>query len=162
MNRKLLAILAVVLLSIPSALGVYAIVSTTRGQVAGWLAAIGIELAYLTVVTLRVPRHLQKYSQWVARIGVATAIVLNILADYSLRVPGVFQSSSAFLSQFDWVLFLLSILVSIPLPGLAFAIMLLLHELEVIERSINDTTSTHPVTADRRNHRSSRPVPRRP
>lgn len=51
-RRKALAIAAVALLSVPSAIGVQRALSPTRGEIAGWLAAAGFELIYISTAVL--------------------------------------------------------------------------------------------------------------
>jgi len=125
---RILATLAVLLLSAPSALGVQRALAPTRGELAGWLAAVGIELAYLSLAFAAfADQQRQRLASRVARAAVLTAIVLNVLADYAARVPDGLSSAAQFLTTFDWLLLLLSVLESAPLATLAYTLATLLH-----------------------------------
>jgi len=125
---RILATLAVLLLSAPSALGVQRALAPTRGDLAGWLAAVGIELAYLSLAfaAFADPQR-QRLASRVARAAVLTAITLNVLADYAARVPTGLSSAAQFLATFDWLLLALSVLESAPLATLAYTLATLLH-----------------------------------
>ena len=128
MKFRILATLAVLLLSAPSALGVQRALAPTRGDLAGWLAAVGIELAYLSLAFAAFEdRQRQRLAARVARAAVLTAIVLNVLADYAARVPAGLSSAAQFLTTFDWLLLMLSVLESAPLATLAYTLATLLH-----------------------------------
>ena len=128
MKFRILAALAVLLLSAPSALGVQRALAPTRGDLAGWLAAVGIELAYLSLAfAVFEDRQRQRLAARVARAAVLTAIVLNVLADYAARVPAGLSSAAQFLTTFDWLLLVLSVLESAPLATLAYTLATLLH-----------------------------------
>jgi len=125
---RILATLAVLLLSAPSALGVQRALAPTRGDLAGWLAAVGIELAYLSLAFAAFEdRQRQRLASRVARAAVLTAITLNVLADYAARVPDGLSSAAQFLTTFDWLLLMLSVLESAPLAALAYTLATLLH-----------------------------------
>ena len=128
MKFRILAVLSILLLSAPSALGVQRALAPTRGELAGWLAALGIELAYLSLAFIEFDDvQRQRNAARVARTAVATAIVLNVLADYATRVPAGLTGAAAFLATFDWLLLMLSVLESAPLAGLAYTLAVLLH-----------------------------------
>jgi len=125
---RILATLSVLLLSAPSALGVQRALAPTRGELAGWLAAVGIELAYLSLAFAAFEdRQRQRLASRVARAAVLTAITLNVLADYAARVPDGLSSAAQFLTAFDWLLLMLSVLESAPLAALAYTLATLLH-----------------------------------
>jgi len=125
---RILAALAVLLLSAPSALGVQRALAPTRGDLAGWLAAVGIELVYLSLAFAAFEdRQRQRLASRVARAAVLTAITLNVLADYAARVPEGLSSAAQFLATFDWLLLALSVLESAPLATLAYTLATLLH-----------------------------------
>jgi len=125
---RVLATLAVLLLSAPSALGVQRALAPTRGELAGWLAAAGIELAYLSLAFATfADQRRQRLASRVARAAVFTAIVLNVIADYAARVPDGLSGAAAFTETFDWLLLTLSVLESAPLATLAYTIATLLH-----------------------------------
>jgi DNA-directed RNA polymerase subunit RPC12/RpoP len=125
---RILAALAVLLLSAPSALGVQRALAPTRGDLAGWLAAVGIELAYLSLAFAAFEdQRRQRLAARVARAAVLTAIVLNVLADYAARVPAGLSGAAQFLASFDWLLLALSVLESAPLATLAYTLATLLH-----------------------------------
>jgi len=125
---RILATLAVLLLSAPSALGVQRALAPTRGDAAGWLAAVGIELAYLSLAFAAFEdQRRQRLAARVARAAVLTAIVLNVLADYAARVPAGLSGATQFLATFDWLLLALSVLESAPLATLAYTLATLLH-----------------------------------
>ena len=128
MRFRILATFSVLLLSAPSALGVQRALAPTRGDLAGWLAAVGIELAYLSLAfaAFADPQR-QRLASRVARAAVLTAITLNVLADYAARVPEGLSSAAQFLTTFDWLLLMLSVLESAPLATLAYTLATLLH-----------------------------------
>jgi len=125
---RILATLSVLLLSAPSALGVQRALAPTRGELAGWLAAVGIELAYLSLAfaAFADPQR-QRLASRVARAAVLTAITLNVLADYAARVPAGLSGAAQFLATFDVLLLALSVLESAPLATLAYTLATLLH-----------------------------------
>ena len=128
MKFRIFAALAVLLLSAPSALGVQRALAPTRGDLAGWLAAVGIELAYLSLAFAAfADQRRQRLAARVARAAVLTAITLNVLADYAARVPAGLSSATQFLASFDWLLLALSVLESAPLATLAYTLATLLH-----------------------------------
>jgi len=144
MKFRILAALAMLLLSAPSALGVQRALSPTRGELAGWLAALGIELAYLSLAFIEFDdQQRQRSAARVARTAVATAIVLNVLADYAARVPAGLTSAAEFLATFDWLLLSLSVLESAPLAGLAYTLAVLLHTRSSKQHSAAD--AEHPT-----------------
>jgi predicted RNA-binding Zn-ribbon protein involved in translation (DUF1610 family) len=139
MKFRILAALAMLLLSAPSALGVQRALAPTRGELAGWLAALGIELAYLSLAFIEFDDvQRQRNAARVAKTAVATAIVLNVLADYAARVPAGLTSAAAFLGTFDWLLLALSVLESAPLAGLAYTLAVLLHTRSIAQHSAAD------------------------
>src|SRR6266545_1553215 len=114
---------------IPSALGVQRHLAAIRGNVAGWLAAAGFELVYLSASVLLLRRGLRQYAQRTALAAMAVAVVFNSLADYSARVPSGLTGFDLFVARFDGLALALSIMDSVPLAGLAYAMATLLHRL---------------------------------
>ena len=144
---RILATLAVLLLSAPSALGVQRALAPTRGDLAGWLAAVGIELAYLSLAFAAFEdQRRQRLAVRVARAAVLTAITLNVLADYAARAPGGLSSAAAFTATFDWLLLALAVLESAPLAALAYTLATLLHSSAQSHTSHPkaDTDTSHP------------------
>jgi len=131
--RKSLAIAAVLLLSVPSAVGVQRALEPTRGTVASWLAAAGFEAVYLAVALLVLTPELRRYAARVALSAVATAILLNSLADYAARVPGGLSSWLDAQRLFDPLALVLAVVESVPLAALAYAMATLLHRLAEAE-----------------------------
>ncbi len=123
------AVAAVLLLSVPSAVGVARALEPTRGPWAAWAAAAGFELAYLSLSLLTLRPELRRQARAVALGAVATAIALNSLADYAHRVPGGLASWPTFQASFDPLALGLALGESLPLAGLAFALASLLHRL---------------------------------
>jgi hypothetical protein len=123
------AIAAVLALSAPSAVGVYRALEPTRGSVAAGLAAAGFELAYLSLSLLTLRPELRRQARQVALGAVATAITLNVLADYGARVAGGLASWPEAVRLFDPLALSLALLESAPLAGLAYALASLLHRL---------------------------------
>ncbi|PJF45293.1 MAG: hypothetical protein CUN48_19625, partial [Candidatus Thermofonsia Clade 3 bacterium] len=74
----MIAMIAVVSLTAPSALGVQRALESTRGVIASWLAAVGIELVYLALASFAVPPALARHARATALTAVATAIILNV------------------------------------------------------------------------------------
>jgi len=83
--RKGLALIAVALLSVPSAVGVFRALEPTRGALAAGLAAGGFESVYLASALLLLSPDRHRFAQRTALSAVAVAVLLNTVADYSLR-----------------------------------------------------------------------------
>ena len=137
--RLWVAISAVLLLSAPAAVGVYRALEPTRGHWPSAMAALGIELTYLSLALLMLRRELRPQARAVAFAAVGTSIVLNVLADYAARVPGGLASAAAARAMFDLLAVTLAVLESAPLAGLAFALASLLHRLSEAEGQTRDT-----------------------
>jgi hypothetical protein len=120
---------AVLLLSMPSAVGVARALEPTRGLLAAVAAAVGFELTYLSLSLLRLRPRLRSQARTVALGAVLSAITLNVLADYATRVPGGLASWPTALRLFDPLGLILSLIESAPLAGLAYALASLLHRL---------------------------------
>jgi hypothetical protein len=140
-TRKALAVTAVALLSVPSAIGVQHALEPTRGTIASWLAAAGFESVYLSTALLILNGHLRVYAQRVALAAVSTAILLNVIADYAMRVPDGLSNGKAFMATFDWLSLLLSVVESLPLAALAYAMATLLHRLSEVEAQDPDANT---------------------
>lgn len=145
-RRRSLAVLAVVCLSVPSAVGVHHALAPTRGAVAAWLAAVGFELVYLSTAVLVLTSDLRRYAQRVALAAVVTAVTLNALADYAMRVPGGLASWRSFAATFDGLALGLSVIESLPLAALAYAVAVLLHRLAEAEAEA-DAPAPEPAPA---------------
>lgn len=128
-KRRAPAIAAVLLLSVPSAIGVQKALAPTRGDVASWLAAAGFECVYLATALLILTSDLRRHAQRVALAAVGAAVLLNTIADYAARVPGGLASASQAWHRFDGLSLALSLIESLPLAGLAYAMASLLHRL---------------------------------
>ena len=134
-KRLTLAVLSVPLLAAPSAYGVYLYLAPESGYFA-MSAAVGFELLYIgvNVLTLR-SEALRQYAQGVALAAVITAVVFNTLAHYALKVPGAYTGA-----PLSALAALLSLITSLPLAGLAYAVSVLLHNLS------DDTPVSTPST----------------
>jgi hypothetical protein len=154
-KRRAPAILAVLLLSVPSALGVQHHLAAIRGDVAGWLAAAGFEMVYLSTSVLLLRRGLRQYAQRTALAAVAVAVVFNSLSDYGARIPGGLASFDWFVARFDGLALALSIIDSLPLAGLAYAMAALLHRLAEDDVS-DDDGIPRSVIGDRLAHDQTR------
>ena len=116
-KRKALALLSVPLLAIPSAVGVYTFLAPTSGELAAGLAAAGFELLYIGVNILIISTpDLRRYARNVSLCAVATAVLMNTLAHYMAPT-------------FDLGALGISIVASLPLATLAYAVSVLLHRL---------------------------------
>lgn len=144
-RHKTLAVLAVLLLSVPSAIGVQRALAPTRGELAGWLAAAGFEAVYLSVALLVLNSELRRYAQRVALFAVGTAIVLNTIADYQARIPNGLSTWATFRGSFDGLALVLSLIESVPLAGLAFAMATLLHRLAEVEQDAHQQQPAPPA-----------------
>lgn len=123
--RLILAILSVPLLAAPSAYGVYLYLAPESGHFAATSAAVGFELLYIGVnVLILASKELRQYGRNVALAAVATAVTFNTLAHYQMKVDGAFSGAA-----FAPLAFFLSLLTSLPLAGLAYAVSVLLHRL---------------------------------
>jgi hypothetical protein len=135
LKRKALALAAVLLLSVPSAIGVQHALAPTRGPIAAWMGAAGFEAVYLSTAILILSTELRRYAQRIALAAVVTAVVLNTIADYGTRNPHGLMSAGEAWARFDGLLLLLSLVESLPLAGLSFAMASLLHRLAEQEAS---------------------------
>lgn len=135
-KRKALAVLAVALLGIPAALGVYKALEPTRGPWGAGLAAAGFELVYISTAILVLTPELRTYARRVALAAVATSVLLNTLADYAHRVPGGLTSWAQAQRLYDPLALGLSVVESLPLAGLAYAMAELLHRLAEAETGL--------------------------
>lgn len=123
--RKALALISVPALALPSAIGVQRYLAPESGAIAAWSAAVGFEVLYVgvNILILRSP-ELRRYARNVALAAVATAVLLNSLAHYQVRVDRAFTGA-----PFDILASLLAVVASLPLAGLAYAVSVLLHRL---------------------------------
>lgn len=123
--RRLLVIVAVIMLSLPSALGVQKELERTRGPVGSWSGAVGIEVLYLGIAVLLLTVEMRKQAKRVARGAVFSAVILNVIFDYrehmlKVGIPNALNSSTKFVETFDPLILVLAILESLPLAGLAY------------------------------------------
>jgi len=124
-RRKLLALLSVPLLAVPSAVGVYAYLVPESGQIAAGLAAAGFEVLYIGVNILVIASpDLRRYARNVSLAAVVVAVLMNSLAHYGLKVPSAYAGA-----LFDPLAAMLALIASAPLAGLAYAVSVLLHRL---------------------------------
>jgi len=145
-KRRIPSIIAIALLSTPSALGVYEWLQPLRGMVAAAMAAAGFELAYLSLALLILTGELQRYAQRVAVGAVIVAVLLNVCVDYQTKTSGLLDTTT-FLATFDVLSLVLSVVESLP-AVLAFSIATLLHRLsEHEQQQTTDTTYTQLHTA---------------
>jgi hypothetical protein len=86
-------------------------------------------MVYLSTSVLLLRRGLRQYAQRTTLAAVAVAVVFNSLADYGGRVPGGLVSFALFTARFDGLALALSIMDSLPLAGLSYAMATLLHRL---------------------------------
>ena len=128
-KRRAPAVLAVLLLSVPSAIGVQHALAPTRGVVASWMGAAGFEAVYLSTAILVLSTDLRRYAQRIALAAVLTAVVLNTIADYAARVRGGLSTAALAWSRFDGLALSISLIESLPLAGLSFAMASLLHRI---------------------------------
>lgn len=116
-KRRLLALLSVPLLAVPSAVGVYAYLEPESGWFAAGLAAAGFEVLYVGVNVLIISSpELRRYARNVSVGAVVTAVLMNTIAHYSAPT-------------FDVLELFLSLIASAPLATLAYAVSVLLHRL---------------------------------
>jgi hypothetical protein len=134
-KRRLLALLSVPLLAVPSAAGVYLWLEPHIGWFFAGLTAAGFESLYIgiNVLVITTP-ELRRYARNVALSGVATAVVFNTLARYQAMVclpaaDDAVQFCTLRAVGFDWLALALAVLESVPLAGLAYAVSVLLHRL---------------------------------
>lgn len=144
--RKALALISVPALALPSAIGVQRYLAPESGAIAAWSAAIGFEVLYvgINILILRSP-ELRRYARNVALAAVATAVLLNSLAHYQVRVAGAFDGA-----PLNVLASALAVIASLPLAGLAYAVSVLLHRLSedeaaataVLEEALSQPTVT--------------------
>lgn len=138
--RLILAILSVPLLAAPSAYGVYLYLEPESGKYAAGSAAVGFELLYIGVnVLILASPELRQYGRNVALAAVATAVTFNTLAHYQMKVEDAFTGAN-----FGVLAFFLSLLTSLPLAGLAYAVSVLLHRLS--DDSASGVAESAPVS----------------
>lgn len=139
-RRKILALLSVPLLAVPSAAGVYLWLVPHIGAFFAGLTAAGFESLYIGINVLIITTpELRRYARNVALSGVATAVIFNTLARYQAMVGGDLRAVAI-----DGVALGLAVLESIPLAGLAYAISVLLHRLsEASAEPLRPIVSAH-------------------
>jgi hypothetical protein len=148
-KRKALALAAVGLLSVPSAMGVQAALEPSRGAIASWLAAGGFEAVYISTALLILTGELRVYAQRVALFAVATAVMLNVVASYAAMVQDGLASGNQFLASFDWLALTLAVVESLPLAALAYAMATLLHRLSEGETQARENAQQSSIDAQR-------------
>lgn len=129
--RRALALASVPLLAVPSAMGVYGWLAPESGPWAAGSAAVGFEALYVgvNILVLRSP-ELRRYAGRVSVAAVATAVIFNTLYHYGAKVEGAYTGA-----PFAWLPFVLALLASMPLAGLAYATSVLMHRLSEDEAS---------------------------
>jgi hypothetical protein len=139
-KRKMLALLAVPLLALPSAIGVFYWLSPHSGPIGAILAATGFEVLYIGINVLIISSpELRKYARNVALAAVATAVIFNTLARYqAMLCPPPPEGVEAIVCSIrtapdDYFALFLAVLEAIPLAGLAYAVSVLLHRLSEVE-----------------------------
>jgi len=130
-----LAIVAVLMLSLPSAKAAYEWLMPIRGQWAAASAAMGFELTYLALAGMfftsaEAYRSARRLQLW----AVLTAIALNSIYSYGQRHGVDLSTGARAWSTFDLWLVSLSVVESIPLAGLAFGVSMVLHRLIADDR----------------------------
>jgi hypothetical protein len=128
-RRRIPLLVAILLLSLPAALGIQAHLEPTRGKLGSWSAALGLEMLYLSTGILILDSELRRYARSVALSAVASSVLFNTLLDYAKRVPGGLTDTRTFLATFDILSAFLSFVESLPLAGLAYAATILAHRL---------------------------------
>lgn len=94
-KRKALLLVSVPALALPGAIGIYRWLLPARGMVGAASASIGIELAYLGVSILTLNSSHQRHAKVVAWCAAIVSIAMNILLDYSTRVAGGLDNTTA-------------------------------------------------------------------
>ena len=138
--RRTPALLAVLLLSVPSAIGVYAALLPTRGPAGALSAALGFECFYLGMSLIAFD-GVWKYAALGGQVvAVVVAIALNTLASYSelvlqshVATPAALVSRIDALRVWDGLLFAVALVESAPLALLALCGALLLHVLPPLQ-----------------------------
>jgi hypothetical protein len=142
-QRRALALASVPLLAVPSAMGVYGWLAPESGPIAAGSAAVGFEALYVgvNVLILRSP-ELRRYARNVSMGAVATAVIFNSLYHYGAKVEQAYTGA-----PFAWLPFLLALLASLPLAGLAYSVSVLLHRLSEDEAEQPEGVNTPPEAA---------------
>lgn len=151
--RRLPLLAAILLLSIPAALGIMAYLEPTRGWWGSRSAALGLEMLYLSTGILILDDELRRYARSVAISAVVASVVFNTLQDYGVRVPGGLKNTQTFLATFDVLSAILSFIESLPLAGLAYAATILAHRLAEQASSVQPTTAATKVLKPSLAHR---------
>lgn len=142
-RRRTPLMFSILLLSLPAAVGVASYLIPIRGWFAGVSAAIGIELVYLSTGILIMTAQIRGYAYRVATTAVLASILFNTLFDYQKRIPDGLKNTDSFLNNFDILSAILSLVESLPLAGLAWAITILAHRLsETVEDSAAEETNS--------------------
>lgn len=122
-------VLAVALASLPSAQGVYGALSHTRLQEYAFFGAVALELAYIVSALTPSATSSKALARVASGLALTVAITLNVLFDYSVRVPDVLVSGQAASASFDVWLLILSFIETAPLSTLAFILALAGHSM---------------------------------
>lgn len=127
-----LLLIGVGILSLPGAMGIYAALLPARGQSVAALAAVGFELFSIFIAFLVVNGGLSRGLRNVLLLAFCLASLLNVLADYTYRIPGSMNDFATLMATFNGLALSLALVEGISVAGLAFAGVILMkfyHEL---------------------------------
>lgn len=135
-KRKALLLVSVPALALPGAIGIYHWLLPARGMVGAISASVGIELAYLGVSILALTdSEFRRHATWVAWAAAIVSVAMNMLLDYSVRVPNGLASTAVFIASFDILTLFIAALDSVPLAALSLTSATLLHRLSESENN---------------------------
>lgn len=124
-----LAVLALLGLSLPGAVGIYAALAPARGSVAASAAALGVEAVYLALGMLTLNPRAKRRAGQVILAALITSVLLNAIADYDRRTGGGLESGARFLQTLDGLALGLAVAEAAALGLLSYAVASLLHTL---------------------------------
>lgn len=148
-KRNYVSIAAMALVAVPATVGVYNFMALYRAGWVAFLAAVGIELTYLSLSAAVLNDEGRKRAQWLALATAMVSILCNFVVA-CITTPATFAGYA-----WGWQAGLAA-LDSVPLPAIAFVLAwMLLHP----QGAAKLTATPEPPTVSIGNHADSLPIP---
>jgi hypothetical protein len=152
----ILFLFIVALLSLPSSYGVFSALLLMHDIYISSLSFLGYELFYIIAAYFIMKNGLRRDLLKIEMAAFMMAIVLNIIADYTRRVPGSLVSEAQLLATFSSLDLVMAIIESLALSGLAFVTAILMKYL------YQEPTVSSPSPGSQADETTSPPVPALP
>lgn len=152
----ILFLFIVALLSLPSSYGVFSALLLMHDVFISSLSFLGYELFYIIAAYFIMKNGLRRDLLKIEMAAFMMAIVLNIIADYTRRVPGSLVSEAQLLATFSSLDLVMAIIESLALSGLAFVTAILMKYL------YKEPTASSPSPGTQADETTRPPVPALP